>query len=575
MEEHGYEWNIPWSYDITGGTDGITITLRDSTAPDRLRAAIAVFLPNDQGALRIHPRLENDRNVGLNFKWWINAMIAPGYNSVGSVNSDMTQNVQFVYPTDQVTIHSTGDDALPGPNYPTGPTVSMPWPIYNGRDLSYLRNWHQFLGFFARPAAQSDFAAVYNVISYEDIIKLGLVRIFPHQIATGLKGFGMGWTNPLPWDQWTDNWQYYVELHGGLAPTFWDSAFLGAHQAIEWNEVWYPVWGLNGLTTGTGDTALQVQMTHGLSDNLDVGVFTTRPIPDARVTTYARLPTGCSALAEWSSDLMTPATPFTYSHEVQVPLDAVAVILTSHDQSVSSYNLTNDGQPPSTWFYYLPVTTTQTTFRVDLSGNDVDCIRSFDVQVRDGWEGQWTDWLTATTQYWHWFTGEDGHTYFFRLRARDLAGNQSAYTDNPHGNGSVSVLVTPAPSFETSSKGAHAPLLLWSPFGWAFDVWNTGNLSATVTLTDTLPSAMTLVTETLSFNGALTPELFENGVIRWSGVITPGHNVYVTYHTVPQPDLPAGTILTNTVVIAYNDRTITRTATTTVPYLAYLPVIAR
>ena len=155
VEEHGYEWNIPWSYDITGGTDGITITLRDFTAPDRLRAAIAVFLPNDQGALRIHPRLENDRSVGLNFKWWINAMIAPGYNSVGSVNSDVTQNVQFVYPIDQVTIHSTGDDALPGPNYPPGPTVSMPWPIYNGRDLSYLRNWHQFLGFFARPAAQA------------------------------------------------------------------------------------------------------------------------------------------------------------------------------------------------------------------------------------------------------------------------------------------------------------------------------------------------------------------------------------------------------------------------------------
>ena len=81
---------------------------------------------------------------------------------------------------------------------------------------------------------------MYNVNSYEDIIKLGLVRIFPHQITTGLKGFGMGWTNPLPWEQWTDNWQYYVERHGGLAPTFWDSAFLGAHQAIEWDEVWYP-----------------------------------------------------------------------------------------------------------------------------------------------------------------------------------------------------------------------------------------------------------------------------------------------------------------------------------------------
>jgi hypothetical protein len=494
-------------------------------------------------------------------------------NDVGYSQGQADQNVRFIYPIDQVTIHSTGDDSLPGPNYPSGPTVAMPWPIYNGRDLSYLRNWNQFIGFFARPAAAGDFAAVYNVNLSDPNNKDGMVRIFPHQIATGLKAFGMGWTNPLPWNLWGDLSQYYVEMHGGLAPTFWDTVSLGAHQAIEWDETWYPVAGLNGLTTADDETAFQVQMTHGVSDNLDLGVFTTRPIEDARVAAYFRTPTGCSTIADWSSDLMTPATPFTYSHETQVPLDSVAVILTSHDQLVSSYNLTNDGQPPSTWFSYLPISTTQTTFRVDLNGADADCIRSFDVQVRDNYEGQWTDWLTATTQYEHWFDGEDGHTYFFRLRARDLAGNQSAYTDNPWVN--VSVLVTPAPIFETSSKGANSPLVLWPPIVWVFYVWNTGNLSATVTLTDTPPLSMTVLTETLRINDVLTPELFENGVIRWSGVITPGHNVYVTYHTVPQPDLPAGTILTNTVVIAYNDRVITRTAATTVPYLTYLPLITR
>ena len=222
VDEHGYEWGIPWSYEIITGTSGITITLCDSTAPDRLRAAISVFLPNDRAALIIQPRIENDRDFPLNFKWWLNAMLTPGgMNTVGTAQYQTDQNVRFIYPIDQVTIHSTGDDSLPGPNYPDGPTVSMPWPVYSGRDLSYLRNWHQFLGFFARPAAQSDFAAVYNVNLNDPNNKDGLVRIFPHQIATGLKGFGLGWSNPLPWESWADVPSHYVEMHGGLAPTFW------------------------------------------------------------------------------------------------------------------------------------------------------------------------------------------------------------------------------------------------------------------------------------------------------------------------------------------------------------------
>ena len=214
-----------------------------------------------------------------------------------------------------------------------------------------------------------------------------------------------------------------------------------------------------------------MQLTHGLSDNLDVGVFTTRPIADARVTTYARLPTGCSALAEWSSDLMTPATPFTYSHEVQVPLDAVAVILTSHDQLVSSYNLTNDGQPPATWLRGQPSWVNTTTIPINMMAVDPDCVRSYDLQVRDGWDGQWTTWLTATTQSLNWFEGVEGHTYYFRLRARDLAGNESPYNPDPYGDGVTSVLLTPAPVMDTAMKGVASPLLLWSPMVWSIHLF--------------------------------------------------------------------------------------------------------
>ena len=127
------------------------------------------------------------------------------------------------------------------------------------------------------------------------------------------------------------------------------------------------------------------------------------------------------------------------------------------------------------------------------------------MQVRDGWDGQWTNWLTATTQYGNWFNGEDGHTYFFRFRARDLAGNENAYTDNPFGNGFISVLVTPAPVLETSVKSANSPLIRCRPSAGRSICGTAGNLSTTVTLTDTLPPLTTILTDALWLNGEPAP----------------------------------------------------------------------
>ncbi|HEY4722786.1 MAG TPA: DUF5107 domain-containing protein, partial [Anaerolineae bacterium] len=170
VEEHGYETAIAWSYEIITGTDGITITVRDSTAPDRLRAAISIFLPNDRAVLIVRPRIENDRDIDLNFKWWDNAMLAPGPgNSIGtfSNNPDGT-DLKFVFPETQVTVHSTGDTSLPQAGQ------AMSWPIYKTLDRSRVQNWNQWLGFFARPNASQDWVGVLDLAHQE-----GVVRVFP------------------------------------------------------------------------------------------------------------------------------------------------------------------------------------------------------------------------------------------------------------------------------------------------------------------------------------------------------------------------------------------------------------
>ena len=55
-------------------------------------------------------------------------------------------------------------------------------------------------------------------------------------------------------------------------------------------------------------------------------------------------------------------------------------------------------------------------------------LADFDVQVRDGWNAAWQPWLTGTTLSGAVFNGQRGHTYFFRVRARDYAGNRQAFT---------------------------------------------------------------------------------------------------------------------------------------------------
>lgn len=68
---------------------------------------------------------------------------------------------------------------------------------------------------------------------------------------------------------------------------------------------------------------------------------------------------------------------------------------------------------------------------ISWSGTDAGSgIASYDVQFRDG-AGPWWDWHTGTTATSALFHGVPGHTYGFRCRARDWAGNLEFYPVDP------------------------------------------------------------------------------------------------------------------------------------------------
>jgi hypothetical protein len=53
------------------------------------------------------------------------------------------------------------------------------------------------------------------------------VRAYDSRLARGAKFFAFGWGNAaLPPDLYTDGSTSYVEMHGGIAPTFADTARL-------------------------------------------------------------------------------------------------------------------------------------------------------------------------------------------------------------------------------------------------------------------------------------------------------------------------------------------------------------
>ena len=219
---------------------------------------MTIALAPDSALFTVQPRITNGRTTSFQFKWWDNAMLAPGAaNSPGP-------DLRFILPADSVTVHSTGDEGLPGAG------EAMSWPLFAGRDMSRLGSWKQWLGAFARPAASAGYMGVYDTAADE-----GMMRIFPPETVHGAKVFAMGYASPIDWRQWTDDGSGYVELHGGLMPTFDDWAELAAGESITWVEQWYPVAGIGHVSYATEAGAVNLRRE---GSTLEIGLFVTEPV---------------------------------------------------------------------------------------------------------------------------------------------------------------------------------------------------------------------------------------------------------------------------------------------------------
>jgi uncharacterized repeat protein (TIGR01451 family) len=536
VDEHGYEWGIPWAWDVITSTTGVTVTVQDSASVNRLQVAVDVFLPADRAALSITPHIMNPTASDMGYKFWLNAMLAPG------PTNRPNGNFEFAFNAETMSVHSTGDDRLPGawPTVPSSPNYLFDWPVYNGVDFSRLGNWDEWLGFFEYPRAAGDFIGLYNRRADE-----GVARVFPAQVAQGAKGFATGWAHPIDSHQWTDDDSGCVELHGGVAPTFWDTAVLAAGETLSWSEWWYPVGPIGALSDATDEAALGVRQ---VGTALRVGVHTTAPRPDGATTLRVWDRATCAELHHLHLPALSPESDFItfVSLGDRSPDEVAVVLLDDAEQPLAAVNPV-DCLAPHAAIDPLPHWVPTADFSVTWSGWDSwSGIAAYNVQVRDGYEGTWTDWLTEVTTTSAVFAGTHGHTYLFRVRARDAAGNWSAYNDNAWEEAFTTVLTEPAPVLVRSTKAA-SPWLFRAEqaVSYTIVISNTGNLVANAVLTDTLPPEMVLQAGTLS-----APAEFIGGAIHWSGTVAPGESAHITYTLAATSTTPLGTPMTNTVEIA-------------------------
>jgi hypothetical protein len=98
---------------------------------------------------------------------------------------------------------------------------------------------------------------------------------------------------------------------------------------------------------------------------------------------------------------------------------------------------------PTSTLHALPELVYSTTFTLTWEGWDSESgVWAYDVQVRDGESGAWQDWLQMEPATLAQFTGEDGHTYYFRCRAVDGVGNREAWPAQPQTHTTVDLTKT-------------------------------------------------------------------------------------------------------------------------------------
>jgi tetratricopeptide (TPR) repeat protein len=128
------------------------------------------------------------------------------------------------------------------------------WPIHEGKDLTWLKNYDRPSSVFAYDCAFDFFGA------YDVDLDRGIVQFANHNEVIGKKAWTWGQSGDGIVSQRNlhDGDEQYIEVQSGPLLTQADYGLLKPHEIVQWREWWYPVHGLqDGFEYATRDVAIQ------------------------------------------------------------------------------------------------------------------------------------------------------------------------------------------------------------------------------------------------------------------------------------------------------------------------------
>lgn len=156
-------------------------------------------------------------------------------------------------------------------------TTFFSWPVHEGRDLRWLRNYPEPTSVFGYQV-EFDFFGAYDVDR-----DYGIVQSADHHVLPGKKAWTWGEADSGLAAQavLTDDDGPYIEVQSGPLPTQNDLGVLAPGQELSWREYWYPVSGLgDGFEFANRDVVVQ----RIDSDTaIEFRLAATSPFPGARV----------------------------------------------------------------------------------------------------------------------------------------------------------------------------------------------------------------------------------------------------------------------------------------------------
>ncbi|MBI5878724.1 MAG: DUF5107 domain-containing protein [Chloroflexi bacterium] len=292
VEEHGLNEYRPWTTRVESAGGSVSVIVSDTESRTGLDVQVTLTLDGDHNYVSITPRISNPTGRATPYQFWLNAMLAPGGRN------HVSAQTEIIWPPGPVVVHSTGDKRMPAEHQ------TFEWPRAGAVDLRSYANWRDYLGLFESPQSRGGYMGVYDTASDS-----GVVRTFPPAIARGAKIFGAPGLSPT---LWTDDDSAYLELWGGVTPTFWDSDTLPPQGVVSWTERWYAVHGAGVYAMANDNAALSLTVQDGKAL---VGVATSRLFAGQAVLWVAGV-----AVQRWPV-MVGPDRPF----RAQAPVSGGAV----------------------------------------------------------------------------------------------------------------------------------------------------------------------------------------------------------------------------------------------------------